>query len=56
MAQAAEIPLQSVWMVLTSVVDNFKYLGSTISNNLSLDVEINARIGKSSHSNGQTKQ
>ena len=29
-----------------SVVDNFKYLGSTISINLSLDVEINARIGK----------
>ena len=29
-----------------SVVDNFKYLGSTISSNLSLDVEINARIGK----------
>ena len=29
-----------------SVVDNFKYLGSTISRNLSLDVEINACIGK----------
>ena len=29
-----------------SVVDKFKYLGSTISNNLSLDVEINAHIGK----------
>ena len=29
-----------------SMVDNFKYLGSTIFNNLSLDVEINARIGK----------
>ena len=29
-----------------SVVDNFKYLGSTISSNLSLDVEINACIGK----------
>ena len=28
------------------VVDNFKYLGSTISSNLLLDVEINARIGK----------
>ena len=28
------------------VVDNFKYLGSTISSNLSLDVEINACIGK----------
>ena len=29
-----------------SVVDNFKYLRSTISRNLSLNVEINARIGK----------
>ena len=29
-----------------SVVDNFESLGSTISNNLSLDVEINAHIGK----------
>ena len=29
-----------------SVVDNFKYLGSTISSNLSLNVEINACIGK----------
>ena len=38
--------LQSILMVPTSVVDNFKYLGSTISSNLSLDVEINARIGK----------
>ena len=29
-----------------SVVNNFKYLGSTISSNLSLDVVTNARIGK----------
>ena len=29
-----------------AVVHNFKYLGSTISDNLSLDQEINARIGK----------
>ena len=29
-----------------SVVDNFKYLGSTISSNPSHDVEINAHIGK----------
>ena len=28
------------------MVDNFKYLESTISSNLSLDVEINARIRK----------
>ena len=29
-----------------SVADNFKYLGSIISSNLSLDVKINARFGK----------
>lgn len=28
------------------VVDDFTYLGSTISSNLSLDVELNTRIGK----------
>ena len=28
------------------MVDNFKYFESTISSNLSLDVEINAHIGK----------
>ena len=33
-------------MVPTFLGYNFKYLGSTISSNLSLDVEINARIGK----------
>jgi hypothetical protein len=27
-------------------VDKFIYLGSTISNNLSLDAELNVRIGK----------
>ena len=47
MAQDAEIP-PSICIDGSnlSVVDNFKYLGSTISSNLSLDVEINARIGK----------
>ncbi|CAB3239298.1 unnamed protein product [Arctia plantaginis] len=30
------------------VVDNFCYLGSTVSSNLSLDAEINIRIGKAS--------
>ena len=46
-AQDAETPL-SIYIDDSnlSVVDNFKYLGSTISSNLSLDVEINARIGK----------
>jgi hypothetical protein len=28
------------------VLDKFTYLGSTISNNLSLDVELNVRLGK----------
>ena len=47
MAQDAEIPpLFHIDGSNLSVVDNFKYLGSTISSNLSLDVEINARIGK----------
>ena len=47
MAQDAEIP-PSIYIDGSnlSVVDNFKYLGSTISSNLLLDVEINARIGK----------
>ena len=47
MTQDAEI-LPSVYIDGSnlSVDDNFKYLGSTISSNLSLDVEINAHIGK----------
>ena len=47
MTQNAEIPF-SIYVdgFNLSVVDNFKYLGLTISSNLSLDVEINARIGK----------
>ena len=47
MAQDAEIP-PSIYVDGSniSVVDNFKYLGSTISSNLSLDVEIIACIGK----------
>ena len=47
MAQDAEIP-PSVYIDGSnlSVVDNIKYLGSTISSNLSLDLEINARIWK----------
>ena len=47
MAHDAEIP-SSVYIDDSnlSVVDNFKYLRSTISSNLSLDVEINACIGK----------
>ena len=47
MAQDAEIP-PSIYIdgFNLSVVDNFKYLGSTIPSNLSLYVEINALIGK----------
>ena len=47
MAQYAEIS-SSVYIDSSnlSVVDIFKYLGSTISSNLSLDEEINACIGK----------
>ena len=47
MSQDAEIP-PSIYIDGSnfSVVDNFKCLALTISNNLSLDVEINACIGK----------
>ena len=47
MAQDAEIP-PSIYIDGSnlSVVDNFKYFGSTISSNLSLNVEINVRIEK----------
>ena len=47
MAQDAEIS-PSIYIDGSNffVLDNFKYLGSTISSNLSLDVEINAHIGK----------
>ena len=47
MAQDAEIS-HSIYIDDSnlSMVDNFKYLGSTISSNPSHDVEINAHIGK----------
>ena len=47
MVQDAEIP-PSIYIDGSnlSVVDNFKYFGSTISSNLLFNVEINARIGK----------
>ena len=47
MTQNAEIP-PSVYTAGSnlSVVDNYKYLGSTISSNMSFDEEINACIGK----------
>ena len=47
MVQEAEIPPPThIDGSNLSVADNFKYLGSTISSYLSLDVEINACIGK----------
>ena len=56
MTQDAEIP-PSIYIDGSnlSVADNFKYLGSTISSNLSLNVEINAHW-ENNHSNGQIKQ
>ena len=47
MAQDAEIP-PSIYTAGSnlSVVDNYKYLRSNVSINLSLSVEINACIGK----------
>ena len=57
MTQDAEIP-PSLYIDGSnlSVVDNFKYLGSTISSRMSLDVEINACIGKAATIAKQTKQ
>ena len=47
MAQDPPIPPSvSIGDSQLAVVENFKYLGSVISHNLSLDAEINARIGK----------
>jgi len=46
MAQDVEIPLQYYHGSNFSVDDNYKYLRSTISNDLSIDGEINARIWK----------
>ena len=39
-------PTISVGCHTLEVVDRFTYLGSTISSNLSLDAELNTRIGK----------
>ena len=38
------------------VVENFTYLGSTISSNLSLDAELNTRIGKASTATARLKE
>jgi hypothetical protein len=42
----SSIPNISIADYTLEVVDNFTYLGSTISSNLSLDAELNTRIGK----------
>ncbi len=39
-----------------AVVETFTYLGSNISNNLSLDVEVNVRIGKSTTTYGPSSK
>ena len=47
MAQdVSTIPTITIGDHILEVVDKFTYLGSTISNNLSLDAELNVRIGK----------
>ena len=49
-------PSISVYNSALKVVDEFKYLGSTISKNLSLDSEINVRIGKASSAKTKLKE
>lgn len=47
MAQdVSTIPTITIGDHILEVVDKFTYLGSTMSNNLSLDAELNVRIGK----------
>ena len=48
MAQDAEPPRITIQDYELEVVSQFTYLGSTITNNLSLDSELNQRIGKAS--------
>ena len=42
----SSIPSISIGDHTLEVVEDFTYLGSTISSNLSLDTELNTRIGK----------
>lgn len=42
----SEVPNVSIGDHTLHVVDEFTYLGSTVSSNLSLDPELNKRIGK----------
>ncbi|KAJ2937523.1 hypothetical protein O0L34_g18668 [Tuta absoluta] len=46
LAQGADAPHIMLAGVPLSIVDKFCYLGSTVSNNLTLDAEIDTRIGK----------
>ena len=48
MAQDADPPHISINNYELEVVSDFTYLGSTITDNFSLDVELNRRIGKAS--------
>ena len=50
------VPKISVYNTILKVVDDFKYLGSTISKNLRLDSEINVRIGKAATSMSKLKE
>ena len=43
---ASQVPSVKINDYILEVVEDFTYLGSNISNNLSLDTEINRRIGK----------
>ncbi|XP_045448721.1 uncharacterized protein LOC123657186 [Melitaea cinxia] len=50
---SAEIPAIMLDSTALQVVDRFCYLGSTVSNNLSLEAEINTRIGKAATTFGR---
>ena len=56
MAQGAgHLPTIAIDGYNLKVVENFTYRGSTISNSLSIDVEVNSRIANGNGSYGQTK-
>ena len=52
----SEVPSISIGDYALEVAEDFTYLGSTISNNLSLEAEIGKRIGKSSFCHIKTVQ
>ena len=53
---APSTPSISVYNSAMKAVGQFKYLGSTISKNLSLDSKINVRIGKASSAKTKLKE